>query len=178
MYDFVYSQSQQIPYHCIFYDMLTDCSFSVNILCLGRGCLDTYIDHSVLEWSFLIFVKIETEGPVYVGIVRDYLKDFWDTWWPVVYKYLAIVWDFLSENVPVLLAKTQELLTKLAYKIYELAPDFFSSLASWLAKLGQKIAEKFPDVIAVIQEYAVIAGNLAINIINAAVEWLQNIAGR
>jgi len=115
---------------------------------------------------------------VYLGIVRDYLKDFWDTWWPVVHKYLVIVWDFLSENVPVLLAKTQELLTNIAYKIYELAPDFFSSVASWFAKLGEKIAEKLPDVLAVIQEYAIIAVNLAVNLINSAVGWVQNMVGR
>lgn len=128
--------------------------------------------------SILFFFKIETEGPVYLGIVRDYLKDFWDKWWPVVRKYLVIVWDFLAENVPVLLAKAQELITNLAYKIYELAPDFFSSVASWFAKLGEKIVEKLPDVIAVIQEYAIIAFNLAVNLINSAVEWLQNMAGR
>ena len=115
---------------------------------------------------------------MYLGIVRDYLKDFWDTWWPVVHKYLVIVWDFLSENVPVLLAKTQELLTNIAYKIYELAPDFFSSVASWFAKLGEKIAEKLPDVLAVIQEYAIIAVNLAVNLINSAVGWVQNMVGR
>lgn len=115
---------------------------------------------------------------MYLGIVRDYLKDFWDTWWPVVRKYLVMVWDFLSEHIPVLLAKTQELLTNLAYKIYELAPDFFSSVASWFAKLGEKIVEKLPDVLAVIQEYAVIAVNLAVNLVNSAVEWLQNVAGR
>ena len=115
---------------------------------------------------------------MYLGIVRDYLKDFWDTWWPVVHKYLVIVWDFLSENVPVLLAKMQELLTNIAYKIYELAPDFFSSVASWFAKLGEKIAEKLPDVLAVIQEYAIIAVNLAVNLINSAVGWVQNMVGR
>ena len=89
-----------------------------------------------------------------------------------------IVWDFLSENVPILLAKAQELIVNLAYKIYELAPDFFSSVASWFAKLGEKIAEKLPDVLAVIQEYVVIAVNLAVNLINSLVEWLQNIAKR
>lgn len=115
---------------------------------------------------------------MYLGIIRDYLKDFWDTWWPVVHKYLVIVWDFLSENVPVLLAKTQELLTNIAYKIYELAPDFFSSVASWFAKLGEKVAEKLPDVLAVIQEYAIIAVNLAVNLINSAVGWVQNMVGR
>lgn len=123
-------------------------------------------------------MQIETEGPVYLGIVRDHLKHFWDTWWPVVHKYLVIVWDFLSEHVPVLLAKAQELFTNIAYKIYELAPDFFSAVASWFAKLGEKIVEKLPDVLAVIQEYVVIAVNLAVNLIHSAVEWVQNIAGR
>lgn len=123
-------------------------------------------------------MKIETEGPVYLGIVRDHLKHVWDTCWPVVYKYLVIIWDFLSEHVPVLLAKAQELLTNLAYKIYELAPDFFSSVASWFAKLGEKIVEKLPDVLAVIQEYAIIAVNLAVNLIHSEVEWVQNMAGR
>jgi len=96
----------------------------------------------------------------------------------VVYKYLIIVWDFLSEHVPILLAKAQELLTNLAYKIYELAPDFFSAVASWFAKLGEKIVEKLPDVLAVIQEYVIIAVNLAVNLIHSAVEWVQNMAGR
>ncbi|XP_078356073.1 transmembrane protein 214-B-like, partial [Oculina patagonica] len=121
--------------------------------------------------------KVRTKGPVYLGIVRDYLKHAWNTCWPVVHKYLVIVWDFLSEHVPVLLAKAQELLTNLAYKIYELAPDFFSSVASWFAKLGEKIVEKLPDVLAVIQEYAIIAVNLAVNLIHSAVEWVQNMAG-
>lgn len=124
-----------------------------------------------------ILEKIETEGPVYLGIVRDYIKHFWDTWWPVVHKYLITVWDFLSEHVPVLLAKAQELVTNLAYKIYELAPDFFSSVASWFAKLGEKIVEKLPDVLAVIQEYVVIAINLVVNLIQSVVEWVQNTAG-
>ncbi|XP_068678682.1 transmembrane protein 214-A-like [Montipora foliosa] len=120
--------------------------------------------------------KIEKEGPVYYGIVRDHVKNFVDAWWPVVYKYLVIIWDFLSENVPIVFAKTQELLTNLGYKIYELAPDFFSSVASGLAKFGEKIVEKLPDVIAVIQEYAIIAFNLAVNLINSVVEWIQNMA--
>lgn len=115
---------------------------------------------------------------MYIGIVRDYVTDLWNKLWPVVHKYLVIVWDFLSENVPFLLAKAQELLTTLAYKVYELAPDFFSSVASWFAKLGEKIVEKLPDVLAVIQEYAVIAVNLAVNLINSVVEWIQNMAGR
>ena len=89
-----------------------------------------------------------------------------------------IVWDFLSENVPLLLSKAQELLTTLASKVYELAPDFFSSAASWFAKLGEKIVEKLPDVLAVIQEYAVIAINLAVNLINGVLEWIQSMAGR
>ena len=126
----------------------------------------------------MFFLKIETEGPVYLGIVRDYLKHAWDRCWPVVYKYLSIVWDFLSEHVPIVLAKAQELLTNLAYKIYELAPDFFSAVASWFAKLGEKIVEKLPDVLAVIQEYVIIAVNLAVNLIHSAVEWVQNMAGR
>ena len=124
------------------------------------------------------FLKIETEGPVYLGIVRDYLKHVWDKCWPVVYKYLIIVWDFLSEHVPIVLSKAKELLTNLAYKIYELAPDFFSAVASWFAKLGEKIVEKLPDVLAVIQEYVIIAVNLAVNLIHSAVEWVQNMAGR
>lgn len=115
---------------------------------------------------------------MYLGIVRDHLKHVWDKCWPVVYKYLIIVWDFLSEHVPILLAKAQELLTNLAYKIYELAPDFFSAVASWFAKLGEKIVEKLPDVLAVIQEYVIIAVNLAVNLIHSAVEWVQNMAGR
>lgn len=101
-----------------------------------------------------------------------------DAWWPVVYKYLVIVWDFLSENVPIVLAKTQKLFLNLAYSIYELAPDFFSSIASGLAKLGEKIVEKLPGVIAVIQEYATIAFNLAVNLINSAVEQIQNMTAR
>ena len=115
---------------------------------------------------------------MYYGIVRDHVKNFVDAWWPVVYKYLVIIWDFLSENVPIVFAKTQELLTNLGYKIYELAPDFFSSVASGLAKFGEKIVEKLPDVIAVIQEYAIIAFNLAVNLINSVVEWIQNMAAR
>lgn len=122
--------------------------------------------------------QIETEAPVYIGIVRDYLTDVWNRLWPVVHKYLVIVWDFLSENVPLLLSKAQELLTTLASKVYELAPDFFSSVASWFAKLGEKIVEKLPDVLAVIQEYAVIAINLAVNLINSVLEWIQSMAGR
>lgn len=139
-----------------------------------------------MNWNFcvfvlflsLFFVQIETEGPVYLGIVRDHLKHFWDTWWPVVHKYLIKIWDFLSEHVPVLLAKVQELAINLAHKIYELAPDFFSSVATWFAKLGEKIVEKLPDVLAVIQEYVVIAINLAVNLIQSVVEWVQNVAGR
>ena len=115
---------------------------------------------------------------MYLGIVRDHLKHAWNKCWPVVYKYLIIVWDFLSEHVPVLLSKAQELFTNLAYKIYELAPDFFSSVASWFAKLGEKIVEKLPDVLAVIQEYVIIAVNLAVNLIHSAIEWIQNMAGR
>ncbi|XP_029185282.2 transmembrane protein 214-B-like [Acropora millepora] len=122
----------------------------------------------------VLLEKIETEVPVYFGIVRDHVQSFVDAWWPVVYKYLVIVWDFLSENVPIVLAKTQKLLVNLAYGIYELAPDFFSSIASGLAKLGEKIVEKLPGVIAVIQEYATIAFNLAVNLINSAVEQIQN----
>lgn len=115
---------------------------------------------------------------MYLGIVRDHLKHAWDKCWPVVHKYLIIVWDFLSEHVPILLAKAQELLTNLAYKIYELAPDFFSAVASWFARLGEKIVEKLPDVLAVIQEYVIIAVNLAVNLIHSVVEWLQNMAAR
>lgn len=115
---------------------------------------------------------------MYIGIVRDYLTDVWNRLWPVVHKYLVIVWDFLSENVPLLLSKAQELLTTLASKVYELAPDFFSSVASWFAKLGEKIVDKLPDVLAVIQEYAVIAINLAVNLINSVLEWIQSMAGR
>lgn len=96
----------------------------------------------------------------------------------MVYKYLIIIWEFLSEHVPVLLAKAQELLANLAYKIYELAPDFFSTVASWFAKFGEKIVEKLPDVLAVIQEYVIIAVNLAVSLIHSAVEWVQNMAGR
>ncbi|XP_015749276.1 PREDICTED: uncharacterized protein LOC107329059 [Acropora digitifera] len=126
----------------------------------------------------VLLEKIETEVPVYFGIVRDHVQSFVDAWWPVVYKYLVIVWDFLSENVPIVLAKTQKLLVNLAYSIYELAPDFFSSIASGLAKLGEKIVEKLPGVIAVIQEYATIAFNLAVNLINSAVEQIQNMTAR
>ena len=63
-------------------------------------------------------------------------------------------------------------------KIYELAPDFFSALAAWFEKLGERIAEKLPDVVAVIQEYAIIASNLAANLVTSLAEWLQNLAGR
>ena len=133
---------------------------------------------SILTRLFIFSPQIETEAPVYIGIVRDYLTDVWNRLWPVVHKYLVIVWDFLSENVPLLLSKAQELLTTLASKVYELAPDFFSSVASWFAKLGEKIVEKLPDVLAVIQEYAVIAINLAVNLINSVLEWIQSMAGR
>lgn len=122
----------------------------------------------------VLLEKIETKVPVYFGILRDHVQSFVDAWWPVVYKYLVIIWDFLSENVPIVLAKTQTFLVNLAYNIYELAPDFFSSIASGLAKLGEKIVEKLPGVIAVIQEYATIAFNLAVNLINSAVEQIQN----
>ena len=134
--------------------------------------------NGILTCLFIFSPQIETEAPVYIGIVRDYLTDVWNRLWPVVHKYLVIVWDFLSENVPLLLAKAQELLTTLASKVYELAPDFFSSVASWFAKLGEKIVEKLPDVLAVIQEYAVIAINLAVNLINGVLEWIQSMAGR
>ena len=134
--------------------------------------------NGILTRLFIFSPQIETEAPVYIGIVRDYLTDVWNRLWPVVHKYLVIVWDFLSENVPLLLAKAQELLTTSASKVYELAPDFFSSVASWFAKLGEKIVEKLPDVLAVIQEYAVIAFNLAVNLITSVLEWIQSMAGR
>lgn len=143
-----------------------------------RSRLLLVVWNGILTRLFIRSPQIETEAPVYIGIVRDYLTDVWNRLWPVVHKYLVIVWDFLSENVPLLLSKAQELLTTLASKVYELAPDFFSSVASWFAKLGEKIVEKLPDVLAVIQEYAVIAINLAVNLINSVLEWIQSMAGR
>ena len=115
---------------------------------------------------------------MYLGLARDHLKRLWDALWPVIHKYIVIVWDFLSENVPVLLARIQQLLTSLVLTIYDFAPDFFSMVASWFARLGERIMEKLPDVLAVIQEYAIISFNLAVNLVNCLVEWVQGISGR
>ena len=111
-------------------------------------------------------------------MVRDYLNHLYKEWWPVIREHLITAWNFLSENVPIVWNKVRETALLVAHKIYNLAPEFFSSVGAWFENLGEKISEKLPGVVAVVQEYAVIAGNLAKNFLTSVAEWLKTVADR
>ena len=110
---------------------------------------------------------------MYIGIVKDHLNHVWEQYGPVVRHYLNKVWDFIQKYGPIVLARLKEFFETTANTIYELAPDFFARVASGLEKLGDKISEKLPEVLAMIKEYAVIAFNLAVNLINNTVAAIQ-----
>ncbi|XP_032234099.2 transmembrane protein 214-B [Nematostella vectensis] len=131
-----------------------------------------YLNKKVPE----LLERVEKEAPVYWAIVHSHVMHWWNVVWPPTRYYLMIVWAFLHEHVPPLIANIQALVLDLAHKIYLLAPDFFNSVAASLESLGQKIVERFPDVVAVVQEYAVIASNLVMNLVNNVIAWLQSAA--
>jgi len=116
--------------------------------------------------------------PKYWGIVSAHAKHYWDTYWPVVYHYLLVLQDLFIIYVLPIIHQVQELLMTLATKIYELNPEFFDSLKAWFDKVGQSISEKIPDVVAVVKEYAFIASNLIVNLMNNAITWVQSLANR
>ncbi|XP_020914787.1 transmembrane protein 214-A [Exaiptasia diaphana] len=123
-----------------------------------------------------IIEKVETEAPKYWAVVSGHAKYYWNTYWPVVHHYLVVVQELFLKYIPPLIQRLHEILTTLATRIYELAPEFFDSVIAWFDQVGQSITEKVPDVIAVVQEYAVIASNLIVNLVNNAITWVQSLA--
>lgn len=127
---------------------------------------------------FVVLFQIETEVPKYWAVVCKHTKYYWDNYWPVVHHYLVVIQELFLKYVPPLIQRLHEMLMTLATSIYELAPEFFDSIMAWFDKVGQSITEKIPDVIAVVQEYAIIASNLIVNLVNNAITWVQSLANR
>ncbi|XP_031570789.1 transmembrane protein 214-A-like [Actinia tenebrosa] len=123
-----------------------------------------------------ILEKFEEEVPKYWAKIRGFFIHYWNIYWPIVHHYLVILQDLFLKYVPPFVNKVCEMASSLGNRIYDLAPDFFSSVAVSLDNLWQSIAEKIPKVVAVVKEYAVIAMNMMINLANHAITWIQNLA--